>query len=131
MKKFAPLIITILLSTRITAQLVNRFTWESNPVTTAAYGPNAITVSSYATVIPGGTNDSKGLTPGGQYDINLVLDGAGFNLPAIDISIDFRREESVASFFYRGSNFNLGMIGGNLSVIFSLRNGQTLTSVNS
>ena len=76
---------------------------------------NAISVSSYATVSAGGTNGTKGLNPGnGSNDINLTLDGAAFNVPALDITVDFRREESQASFFYRGSNFNFGMNGGTL-----------------
>jgi hypothetical protein len=74
------------------AQLISRFTWESNP-TTAIAGSNTISVSSYATVSNGGKNSSKGLNPGnGSNDINLVLDGTAFNVQAIDISVDFRRE---------------------------------------
>lgn len=132
MKNLLSILILVLASVAANAQLISRFTWETNPVTKAAYGANAISVSSYATISDGGSNESKGLNPGnGQTDINLVLDGTKFNVPAIDISIDFRREESVASFFYRGPNFNFGMNGGNLSVNFYVGNGQGFTAITS
>src|SRR5450432_2560473 len=116
MKTSISFLIIFFLTINAGAQLITRFTWETNPVTTAVAGVNAISVSSYATVSTGGTSGTKGLNPGnGSNDINLVLDGTAFNVPAIDIAVDFRREESQASFFYRGSNFNFGMSGGNLS----------------
>ena len=131
MKKFVPFLIIFLLSINASAQLISRFSWEINP-TTAIVGSNAISVSSYATVSNGGKNSSKGLNPGnGSNDINLVLDGAAFNVPAIDVSIDFRREESQASFFYRGSYFNFGMNGGSLSASFQITSGPSYTTINS
>jgi len=130
MKKLLAFFTLVLVSASAGAQLISRFTWEANPVTNADYGPNASSASSYATVSSRETNETNGLNPGnGQYDINLVLDGASFNVPAIDISVDFRREESVASFFYRGSNFNFGMNGGKLSVNFALTSGASFTSI--
>src|ERR1700712_867389 len=115
MKTTISFFILFLFSITTNAQLISRFTWETNPVTTAVSGANAISVSSYATVSAGGSN-GKGLNPGaGSNDINLVLDGSVFNVPALDISIDFRREESQASFFYRGALFNFGMDNANLA----------------
>ena len=77
MKNFIPLFIIILLSLNAGAQIINRFTWENNPVTAAVTGPNAISVSGYAVSAAGGANGSKGLTPGtGSNDINLILDGS-------------------------------------------------------
>ena len=131
MKKIVPFVIICLLSINAGAQLISRFSWEASAVTAIA-GSNGISVSSFATVNAGGKNGSKGLSPGpGSNDINLVLDGAAFNVPALDISIDFRREESQASFFYRGSYFNFGMDGGNLSANFQLINGASYTTINS
>ncbi|MEP6724309.1 MAG: T9SS type A sorting domain-containing protein [Bacteroidota bacterium] len=131
MKKSIPFIIILLLSINASAQLISRFTWENNP-TTAISGSNAISVSSYATVSTGGKNSSKGLNPGnGSNDINLVLDGTAFNVPALDVAIDFRREESQASFFSRGSYFNFGMNSGSLAANFQLINGASYTTINS
>jgi len=132
MKKILPFIIILLAATNANAQLISRFTWESNPVTTAVAGANAISVSSYATSANGGNNGTKGLSPGtGSNDINLVLDGSNFNVPALDIAVDFRREESQASFFYRGSNFNFGMNSGNLAASFQLTSGGSYITINS
>jgi Secretion system C-terminal sorting domain len=133
MKTFVPFFIIFFLSINAGAQLITRFTWETNPVTTAVAGVNAISVSSYATVSTGGTNGTKGLNPGnGSNDINLTLDGTAFNVPAIDIAVDFRREESQASFFYRGSNFNFGMNSGKLAASFQIASGESsFTTINS
>ncbi|MEP7280068.1 MAG: hypothetical protein ABI813_15580 [Bacteroidota bacterium] len=132
MKILLSFAILSLLSLHSAAQLISRFTWENNPVTNAASGPNAISVGTHAVSSAYGTGSSKGLNPGsGNNDINLVLDGASFNVPALDISVDFRREESQASFFYRGSYFNFGMNGGYLSVSFQLTNGTSALTINS
>ncbi len=132
MKTLVTLLSIILISAAAEAQLISRFTWETNPVTTAAAGVNAISASNYATVSTGGVNGTKGLNPGnGSNDINLVLDGSNFNVPALDISVDFRREESQASFFYRGNNFNFGMNGGNLAANFYVTNGASYTNISS
>ncbi|HTL07812.1 MAG TPA: hypothetical protein VL307_06130 [Chitinophagaceae bacterium] len=131
MKKLLSLLTIITLASQANAQLISWFTWESNPVTKAVAGANGLSVSSYATVGTGGKN-GKGLSPGpGSNDINLVLDGANFNVPALDIQLDFRREESQASFLNRGSYFNFGMSGGNLSANFLLTSGSSYTSINS
>jgi hypothetical protein len=66
-----------------------------------------------------GNYGTKGLNPGaGSNDINIVLDGSAFNVPSIDIYIDFRREETQATFFYRGSYFDFEMNSGSLGVKF-------------
>ncbi len=127
------LIITIFfLSLNAGAQIISRFTWEINPATVAIAGPNALSISSYASSTTGGKSGTRGLNPGdGRNDINLVLDGSVFNIPAIDIAVDFRREESQASFYNRDSYFDFGMNGNNLSVNFRITNGTSFTSVNS
>jgi len=67
--------------------LLSRFTWESAPVTKAVIGPDAISVSNAATSSTGGVAGTKGLNPGaGSVNIDLVLPGSYFNVPAIDIS---------------------------------------------
>ena len=132
MKTFVTFFTLLFLTTTTNAQLISRFTWESNPAGTAIYGANALSISSYATVSTGGTHGTKGLNPGnGSYDINLVLDGSYFNVPAIDISVDFRREESQATFFYRGNYLSFGMNGGSLAASFQIVNGASFSTINS
>jgi hypothetical protein len=84
------------------AQVVSRFTFSTTPLTTAAVGPNGTSVSTSAT-----------------------SDYIGGTLPGIDIDLYFRREESIASFFKRGSGFNFGMNGGALSITFTTTRGST------
>ncbi len=121
MNKFVPFLAILFASNIAGAQLISRFNWETNPVTKADFGPNGISVSSYATDSTGGAKGTNGINPGnGRYDINLVLSGSYYNVSAIDISVDFRREESQASFYYRGNYFNFGMNGGSLGVNFQL-----------
>ncbi len=132
MKTLTASLILIFLTINARAQIITRFTWETGPVTTATAGVNAISVSSYATVSTGGARGTNGLNPGaGSHDINLTFDSTAFNVPALDISVDFRREETQASFFYR-NNFNFGMNGGALAVNFQLRGALgPVTTVNS
>ena len=120
-----------LLIAHANAQMISRFSWDKSPLTTAVFGANAISISSYA-VAGDADNKTKGLNPGaGQHDINMLLDGAAFNVPALDISIDFRREESVASFFSRGTYFNFGINNNSLTATFLVKNGSSFTTVNS
>jgi hypothetical protein len=113
----------------ISAQLITKFTWENNPPTQAAYGPNAISISSSATVSPNGAGGTNGLNPGAQTDINMVLTGSNYQLPGLDISVDFKREESQASFFTMGL-FDFGMNGGTLYAKYALVKGSGDTVVN-
>lgn len=99
---------TLLLLTGLTisakAQIISEFTWDSNPVTQAATGPNGTSVSAFATSSAGGTLGTNGLNPGtGSHDIDLVVPGASFELPGLDVAVDFRKEENGASFFTLGS----------------------------
>jgi hypothetical protein len=132
MKNVLFILVVVFLSLNTGAQIISRFTWESNPATIAIAGPNALSKSSYASSTTGGKSGSRGLNPGdGRNDINLVLDGSVFNIPAIDIAADFRREESQASSYNRDSYFDFGMNGGSLSVNFRITNGASSIAVNS
>lgn len=118
------LILCLLTAATTNGQIISRFTWNSNPVTTAAVGPNAISVSSSATSSTNGVGGTNGLNPGTPtMDVNLTLTGSYYDVPGLDLSIDFRREENEVSFFRRGANFNFYMTGGNLNVSFQLNNG--------
>ncbi|MBI1342810.1 MAG: hypothetical protein GC171_07750 [Terrimonas sp.] len=116
-------------SERAECQTLSEFNWNSNPVTQAVVGPNAISVSSSATSTSGGVGGTNGLNPGTpKMDINLVLPGSTFDVAGIDMQIDFRRAESQGNFFSRGSGFAFGMTGGNLYVKFQIQNGMGGTS---
>lgn len=120
----------------VKAQVLSQFTWNSNPVTTAAVGPNATSVSGSAVSSPGGVGGTNGLNAGlPTADINLTIPTGGglFDVSGIDVSIDYQRDESVGNFFTRGSSL---IISGasNLSVSYRVDNGaggfNTVTSGN-
>lgn len=135
MKRIVPALM-LLLSTVANAQVLSQFNWNSNPVTKATIGPDAISVSSSAVSSSGGVN-GNGLNPGTPTkNIDLTLTGSPyFDVPALDITVGFRREESQASFFMRGSKFDFGMDGGSLYVNFTVKknnsNGSLTLTVNS
>ncbi len=133
MKKFLPFVSFLLVAACSLGQTtISRFTWDAAPLTKADVGPDALSVSGLATSSTGGVSGTNGLNPGtSNVNIDLVLPGSYFNLPAIDISVDFRREESQASFFYRGSYFDFGMNGGKLGVTFMVKPGESATTINS
>ena len=109
------------------SQIISKFTWDSNPVTTAIVGPNATSVGSSATSYTGGVAGTNGLNPGlPKADINLTVPNTGsvFDVTNIDISIDYRRNESTASLVKRGVfTFNNGNNPGNFQVIYRVNNG--------
>ena len=107
------------------AQVISQFTWDSNPVTTAIVGPNATSASAVAISSPGGSGGTNGLNAGTPAtDINLTIPGSPvFDVPGIDISVDFKRKETRASFFTRGASLDFGITGGNLYVNFLVSNG--------
>jgi hypothetical protein len=119
----------IFLNLSSNAQILTSFSWDGPlaAVGKADQGPNAISTSSSAiasiiNVVGGVTN--YGVSPGTATDINITLPNTTyFNVPSLDIAIDFRREESEASFISRSSGFDFGMSGGKLSVKFTLDNG--------
>ena len=107
------------------AQIISRFTWNANPVTTADIGPNATSVSGSAISSTGGVGGTNGLNAGlPTADLNLTIPtGSGiFDVPGIEVSVDYQRDESVGNFFNRGSSL---IITGasNLSVSYRVDNG--------
>jgi hypothetical protein len=119
---FAIIVLSVLvLSGR--AQIVSQFTWNStaNPVTQAVVGPNATSVSTAATIVTSGAGGTDGVAANGS-NINLTLPGAVFELPGLDISEDFVREENTASFFTLGG-MDIGINTGALYAKFVLNNG--------
>lgn len=121
-----PLIFLTLLTitTAARAQMLSQFTWSLN-ATTAAVGPSGTSVSSSAVTAAVAAPVNYALNPGlPKADVNLTIPGSPtFDVSGIDISLYFRREESEASFFQRGSGFDFGMVGGYLNVIFTTNKG--------
>ena len=116
------------------SQVISQFTWNSSPLTTAAIGPNATSVSASATSSAGGVGGTNGLNPGTPTaNVNLTIPGSPtFDVPGIDIFIQFRREENDVNFWTRGSSMDFGMSGGNLFTNFRVSNGAGgFTSVSS
>jgi hypothetical protein len=108
------------------AQVVSRFTWSSTPLTKAAIGPNGTSVSPTATSDYIGGALGYALNPGlPTTNVNLIVPGASFDMNSMDLDFYFRREESVASFFKRGSLFEFAMNGGYLTMVFTTTQGST------
>ncbi|HLG34302.1 MAG TPA: T9SS type A sorting domain-containing protein [Bacteroidia bacterium] len=108
-----------------TGDVICRYTWEEKSVLKATEGPAGIKASKTAFISGGGKSSSNALNPGkpGQ-PVNLMLTGSPyFNVPGIDIAIDFRRSEGSGNFFTRGSGFNFGMAQGNIVVAYRIENG--------
>jgi hypothetical protein len=125
MKKLIPFICLLMECAAGHSQVISQFTWDSNPVTTAVIGPNASSISAAATSSTGGVGGTNGLNPGTPTtNVNMVLPGSPyFDVNGIDISVDFKREETQASFFTRGSSIDFGMNAFELYVNFLVSNG--------
>jgi hypothetical protein len=109
------------------SQIISEFTWNSNPVTQAAIGPNGTSVSANASSVAGGSS-GNGLDAGtGSANINLTLPGTVFTIPGIDVSVDFQKEENAASFFQLG-NLDFGISGGDIYANLPLSSGQVNTT---
>jgi hypothetical protein len=110
------------------SQIISEFNWNSNPLTQAAVGPNATSVSASATSSTGGVGGTNGLNAGtSSANINLAIPGTLFTLPGIDVSIDFQKEENAASFFELG-NLDFGISGGLIYANLPLSTGQVNTN---
>lgn len=122
---------------QLRGQIISHFDWNSNPVTNAVVGPNASSAGATATSSPGGAGGTNGLNPGAPSpasDINLNIPNTGsvLNVPDMDVSIDYRRNESTASMLRRGSfSFHNGSAAANFQVTFRVNNGSGATVVTS
>ena len=110
------------------SQVISQFTWNANPVTLAAVGPNGTSVSASATSTAGGVGGTNGLNAGNaSTNINLTIPGTLFTIPGIDVSVDFQKEENGASFFQLG-NLDFGISGGAIYANLPLSTGQVNTN---
>ncbi|MBR9977706.1 MAG: T9SS type A sorting domain-containing protein [Bacteroidetes bacterium] len=80
-------------------QVISQFNFNSTPLTSATYGPGAS--SANASASSGGTG-VRFATGGPSVGLDLVVSGATFDVPSLDVYIEFARNESDAVFFERG-----------------------------
>lgn len=118
------------------AQVVSQFNWNSNPITTAVTGPNATSAGVTATSSTGGVGGTNGLNPGAPTasDINLTIPNTGnvFDVTNVDVSIDYRRNETTAQMVRRGTfTFNTGGTSANFRVTYRVSTGTVVTTVSS
>jgi hypothetical protein len=135
--RFSIFILFIVHGLLLRAQTVSQFNWDSNPITTAVVGPNATSAGATATSSPGGVGGTNGLNPGAPSpasDINFNIPNTGgvFDVANIDVSIDYRRNESTANMLKRGAfSFHPGSTAGSFQVTFRVNNGSGGTTVTS
>ncbi len=105
--------------------IISEFTWESENVLTATLGPDAIASGKQAHTVFGGRASTKGIAPGKDgKDLNYEIRGnALYDIEGIDISIDYRRNESSGNFFTREPGFNFGMDNGFLTISYRTEDG--------
>jgi len=103
------------------AQVVSQFSFETGLITKADVGANATSVSPTAALVTPGNGGGHGVAPNSSNDIDLVVPGAEFELPGLDISLDFVRAENNASFFTLGG-MDIGITTGAIYAKFQLNN---------
>lgn len=106
--------------------IICKFTWDKGSPTKADEGPDAMSISKTACISNGGRSSTNALNPGKPgLPVNMMLPGSPyFNVPGIDIGIDFRRSEGSGNFFTRGSGFNFGMEKGFIVISYRIENGK-------
>ncbi|PBQ31683.1 hypothetical protein CNR22_07845 [Sphingobacteriaceae bacterium] len=96
-------------------------------------GPTATSAGSSATSSTGGVGATNGLNPGSpNTDINLTVPNTGnvFDIPSLDVSIDYRRNESVATMFKR-TTFSSNNGAANFRMTYRVVTGTVVTTVTS
>lgn len=103
-------------------EVIASFTWDEKNASEAAAGPDAISISKSAIIMPDGTDETNGLSAGtDRKDINLEIPASTeFNTEGIDISFDFRRTEESCDFYSRGNYFNFGMRKGKIVIMYKV-----------
>lgn len=103
-------------------EVISSFTWDNKNAAKAFNGPDAISISQSAVVMPDGHGETNGLSAGtDKKDINLEIPAAKeFNTEGIDISFDFRRMEESCDFYSRGNYFNFGMRKGKIVISYKV-----------
>lgn len=110
-------------------EIICMFSWDKNPVTHADVGVSAKEVSMNAECIPGGKDNTFGLSAGNTgKNIDLKMDATDqFNMPGIDISVDYNCLDANGSFFSRGNYFNFGIKNHFLMIQYKYENAKGKT----
>ncbi len=112
-------------------EIICMYSWDKNPVTKSVIGPSAIEASIYAECIPGGMDNTFGLSAGNTgKNIDLKMDATEeMNQAGIDISVDYKCMDASGSFFSRGNYFNFGIKNHFLVIQYKVENenGKTKT----
>lgn len=120
MKTITLLVLFSAVTTLTQAQIISLFTFDSDPITTATIGPNATSVSGSAFSDVGGVGGTNGLNAGlPKADLDFTIPGSPtFDIPGIDVSFDYQREENFGHFWRRGNSL---VISGSASLSVSYR----------
>ncbi len=115
------------LNNDLSAQLISQFTWDnSTDPSVADVGPNAVSINEFATVKLRTDGNTNGLAPGAipnKADLNMILaDSSIFNVPGIDLSVDYQSDENSYQLIRRG-NFRMGESGFNVTYRVTEANG--------
>ena len=104
-------------------EIICGFEWDQNLPMQSDIGPSAEKINLSASFIPGGRDNTNGLSAGNNgRNINMFITAEKiFNINGIDISIDFRSFEESGSFFTRGSYFNFGMKGNRIVIKYNVK----------
>jgi hypothetical protein len=100
-------------------EVLCEYSWEAAPGK-ATIGPDAVSVSKWAVIRPGGKANTKGLSAGSKAkDINLVIPATpAFDVDGIDISIDFRMLEPSGTLFSRSRSLEFWIDRGYPAVLY-------------
>ncbi|HMT28417.1 MAG TPA: hypothetical protein PKD91_03975 [Bacteroidia bacterium] len=104
--------------------VIAAYDWDSGDLLKAVEGPDAISVSKEAKCIVGGTENTKGLSPGKSKEpLNFEIPAVKeINLGGIDMSVDYRKSEDNCELFTRGNHFTMGVKDGKLAISYKLKN---------
>src|SRR5688500_4132817 len=87
--------------------VIASYTFDEAQPLKAEAGPDALSISEEAMCTKGGSDNSKGLSPGKKSQaINFEIPAIKeLNLGGIDLSIDYRKSENECDLFTRGRQF--------------------------
>ncbi|MDQ3049803.1 MAG: hypothetical protein M3Q95_02840 [Bacteroidota bacterium] len=107
------------------------YNFDNSTIVKSESGPDAIFVSAAAIWSNGGTENSKGLSPGKKQEpLNFEIPGVKeLNLGGIDLSLDYRKSENNCNLFTRGKQFNMGVKDGRIAIDYKLKKGKKTVTV--
>ncbi len=101
-------------------QPISKFDFNTDPLTNATVGPDAISYDPDA--YSNGYGYRITTNCGGTKGADLVVPGATFDRGKMCMTFSFQRDENEAEFFTRGGT-RFFLTGGNLSIVMRVSNG--------